>query len=75
MSTDIAGPERDQRDMKSFEPRVVCTKCGTIGTDVRPLPPPGGEDTYREVSVETSTLFRRGNVLGAAISYVKGRRD
>jgi hypothetical protein len=22
--------------VKSFEPRMVCTKCGTIGADVRP---------------------------------------
>jgi hypothetical protein len=23
--------------VKSFEPRMVCTKCGTIGADVRPM--------------------------------------
>jgi hypothetical protein len=22
--------------VKSFEPRMVCTKCGTVGADVRP---------------------------------------
>jgi hypothetical protein len=35
-STLLSKSEPGDLTVKSFEPRMVCTKCGTIGADVRP---------------------------------------